>query len=230
MKSFRRHPKAKSLNSFTLVELLTVIAIIAILASVLLAVGRTALLAAKRAKAYNTATGIQTAVTSYYTEYSIYPLPVNTTTDYALTDYPSAANGSAVWGPMVEMLSGNLNINVSPSGNPSSQTTFTNSRAIAFLSMKSSDVDSSDCPVNPIPGSGSGTSQNNAYFNMVIDGDYNGVIGASGSSSANYLPKFTGATTGTPAMGGTCTSGVAVWANCNGPSTKVSPNFYVHTY
>jgi len=224
MKQIPAPSRQAKLHSFTLVELLVVIGIIAILAGVLLEVGGTVIKSAKRAKAANTANQIQTAALAYYTEYSIYPVPSGTTTDYEITD----ASGSATaWGNLICVLCGNIEP-ASP-GTTFTATTITNSRGIAFLSLKASDVDANNAPLNPLP-TVNGATTNNAYFNIAIDGDYDGVLGV--AAPVQNMPNFSAATWNAAAQagGGTSTAGVAVWANCNGTSgLNTAPN-WVHTY
>ncbi len=206
-------------NSFTLVELLVVMGIIAILASAVTISASAAIKAAKRAKAANMANQLQTAVLGYYTEYSVYPIPTNAAAgDYLLAD--KAAN-AADWKDMVTALCGNID--------PYTGTTYTaskvgNSRSIAFLSLKKADVDANTAPLNPIP---TGTA---IYFNLAIDGSYDGILGS--ATGSVDLPDIANATsTANPAVkGGTSTAGVAVWANCNGSTTSYNPAFWVKTY
>ncbi len=217
--------RSRRFSSFTLVELLVVIAIIAILAGVLFSAGSAAIAAAKRAKAANTATQIQTSVLNYYTEYSVYPVPSTTTTDYKLTD---ASSDGANWSALIYALSGNINpYNGSATPAPS-VTSFSNTRAIAFLNLKSSDVDKANtlnAPLNPAQPNGG-----NPYFNIAIDSDYDGVLGTS-PSAVTTMPNFASPTGTWQTGGGTTTSGVAVWANCNGNvTTQTNANFWVHTY
>jgi prepilin-type N-terminal cleavage/methylation domain-containing protein len=212
-KTFTRLRLSK-LSSFTLVELLVVIGIIAILASVILSAGTSALKAAMRAKALNMATQLQTACLGYYTEYSVYPVPANTTTDYTITDTDFAS-----WGNLIQALCGNIK----PSTGGVATPNITNSRGIAFLSLKSSDVDSHDAPLNALP------TTTQIYFNIAMDSDYDGILGAGGAgSSTAVLPKFSATPWAT--TGGTSTAGVAVWANCNGVATSTNGNYWVHTY
>jgi prepilin-type N-terminal cleavage/methylation domain-containing protein len=211
--SFRsRSPK---LNSFTLVELLVVMGIIAILAGVLLSAGGAALRAAYRAKANNMAVQVQTAALGYYTEYSVYPVPSGTTADVAYT------SGDATdWTALAQSLCGNLNAyNPTTTGT----TTVPNTRGIAFLNLKKSDVDANGIPVNPINPYASGVNQ---YFNIAIDADYSGVLGDSGTASGAITNFSSPVMT---ASGNKITQGVAVWANCN-TGTGTNNTFYVHTY
>jgi len=206
------------LSSFTLVELLVVIAIIAILASVTLTVGTLVINMAKRAKAANTATQIQTATLGYYTEYSIYPAPSGTT-DYTIADTSSAATS---WQALICILCGNIHPST---GTAYTATTITNSRGIAFLSLKGTDVDANDAPLNPLA---TGTE---IYFNIAIDRDYDGILGVA-PSAVTTMPNFAATTFNSAAQagGGTSTAGVAVWANCNGKTSNTNAAWWVHTY
>jgi prepilin-type N-terminal cleavage/methylation domain-containing protein len=233
MKNFFARRIATRYASFTLVELLVVIGIIAILAAVLLGVFGNVINMAKRAKAQNTATQIQTATLSYYTEYSVYPTPSGTLTgDYFLKDDDTGTGNSAGsndWGPLIECLSGM----VSPAvGGTSTETVFSNTRQIAFITLKSTDVGNTtagtgdtDAPLNPLP-----PASGNKYFNIVVDAGYSGLLGSGDTSngSQNWLPGFT--TTVPTAGAGSSTAGVAVWANCNFKSNMTNSAWYVHTY
>ena len=206
------------LSGFTLVELLVVIGIIAILAGVLMTAVGAAMRAAKRAQAANLASAIQTSTLGYYTEYSVYPAPPGTT-DTVITDVASSA---ATWGNLICVLSGNIH----PSAplTAFTATTITNSRGIAFLSLKATDVDANDAPKNPLP---TGTQ---IYFNIAIDSDYDGLLGTTPPTST-VMPNFAaGSPSSLPLTGGTSTAGVAVWANCTGLTTFTNANFWVHTY
>lgn len=68
-------------GGFTLVELLVVVAIIAILAGILFGVIRVALLRADRAKAQAQIADIVNSIKSFYAEYSLWPCPDNGTPD-----------------------------------------------------------------------------------------------------------------------------------------------------
>ena len=221
--SFTRKPLAES-SGFTLVELLVVIAMIAILAAVVLTASGYAIKAAQRAKAANTAAQIQTAAMNYYTEYTVYPVPTSPAPgagqDYLIQD--ATANAPA-WKALIYGLSGNINpydgSTTSPTG------AVANTRAISFLSLKSSDVDSNGGPKNPLP---TGTS---IYFNIAIDNDYDNLCGDTGTTGK--VPNFTTSTSITMfyyAAGTGPSGGVVVWANCNGSTTSTFPNNYVHTY
>jgi prepilin-type N-terminal cleavage/methylation domain-containing protein len=213
MKKFPASRRFSRLSSFTLVELLVVIGIIAILASVILSAGNMALKAAMRAKASNLATQLQTAGLSYYTEYSVYPVPPATVGDYTIAD-----TDQADWKALIDCLCGN----VSPTTGTAVTSTITNSRGIAFLSLNASAV-SGDAPLNPLPTGGE------IYFNIAFDSDYDGILGA--GTSAAVLPNFaTGTQTSLSTSGGHSTAGVAVWANCNGSTKTTNANYWVHTY
>jgi prepilin-type N-terminal cleavage/methylation domain-containing protein len=228
---FPQPPSRLAKAGFTLVELLVVIGIIAILATVTLSVGSSVIRAAKRAKAANTATQIQTACMNYYTEYSVYPIPSTATAskDYEIRDTSAGSDATGgvaddtAWGYLICSLCGNINPSTGISFTTS---TVANTRNIAFLSMKSSDVDAKGTPLNPLA---TGTS---IYFDIAIDGDYDGILGV-GSSSVTDMPNFSATTFNAAAQagGGQSTAGVAVWANCNSTTTTASsPNFWVHTF
>ena len=221
-------------TAFTLVELLVVIGIIAILAAAVLGISGNVIKQAKKAKAANTATQIQTACLGYYTEYSVYPVPSTATasTDYLIADSGAAAETS--WANLTVALCGMIN---PYNANTISASTSipANTRSIAFLSMKASDVDANGAPLNPLPTVSGGTT-NNAYFNIAIDNDYDGILGGtSTATSANKLPNFAVPQTGTgpsatPVLSGSSTAGVAVWANCNNSTSISALNNWVHTY
>jgi prepilin-type N-terminal cleavage/methylation domain-containing protein len=219
MKRSLSRSRLSKLSGFTLIELLVVITIIAILAAVLLNAGSMAIKAAQRAKAANLATQIQTATLGYYTEYSVYPVPSGTMTDYEITD---ATGSQGAWGNLICVLCGN--IHPSSPATTFTPTTIANSRAIAFLSLKSSDVDNGDAPLNPAP-----PSTANPYFNIAIDSDYDGLLGTI-APTVGTMPNFSKSTTVNMDFTGTSTAGVAVWANCNGSTTSKNPGFWVHTY
>ena len=223
---------------FTLVELLVVIGIIAILAAVVMSIGGTVIRMAKKAKAQNTATQIQTSALAYYTEYSVYPTPSGAGTgDYMLNDADAAsggAAGAATWGQLIECLSGNI----SPAtGAPLTPAAFSNTRSIAFITLKASDVATGahqDAPLNPLPPVTNGSG---LYFNIAFDTGYSGLLGTGDATngSAAWLPGFATVTSNAApptsgTNGGSSTAGVAVWANCNAITTANSSNWYVHTY
>lgn len=211
--------RSASLSGFTLVELLVVIGIIAILAGVLLSAGGAALKSAQRAKVANTANQIQTAALNYYTEYSVYPVPSGTP---ASADFLIADTDAVNWKSMLYGLCGNINPYDTSTTAPG--TAVSNTRGIAFLSLKSADVDINGGPKNPLA-----PDTAHIYFNMAIDNDYDGILGA--TPSVVQLPNFTTAKAGIdPLMTGSSTAGIAIWANCNGNITTKNPSFWVHTY
>lgn len=210
--------RSASRSGFTLVELLVVIGIIAILASVLMVAGGSAIKSAKRATASTLANSIQTAALNYYTEYGVYPVPTGTAGDYIIKDTDAAS-----WKILICALCGN----VSPvDGSAVPATTILNNRGIAFLSLKANDVDNAVGPKNPLP-----PDTAHLYFNIAMDNDYDGLLGGKTGSSIGLLPSFNPSTTGAPPpMTGFSTAGIAIWANCNGSKTSQNSNFWVHTY
>ena len=210
-------------RAFTLVELLVVIGIIAILAAAVLGIAPSVINSAKRAKMANLANQMQTAALSYYTEYNIYPIPTGqaASTDFIISD---ATGSSSTWAGMLYGLCGNINPYDASTTAPGAAVP--NTRAIAFLNLKSSDVDKNNAPVNTL----APTATTNPYFNMAIDGDYSGVIGDATSAVNGKLPNFGKSTTTAMDYTGTSASGIAVWANCNGSVSITNPNFWVKTY
>jgi len=222
MKKSLARPGSSKLSGFTLVELLVVMAIIAILASVILFGGGGAIRAAKRAKAANMATQLQTAALGYYTEYSIYP--DDTTAFPAGTDYVIKDNDAANWKNLLVALCGNIN----PATGVAATSTVSNTRGIPFLSLKTTEVDANVGPLNPLP-----PDTTHLYFNIAIDNDYNGVLGIAASSAVTTMPNFgTGTMTSLTLSGGSSTAGIAVWANCTTKpdNTSCNSSWWVHTY
>lgn len=220
MKKSLSRSRVSRLSGFTLVELLVVIGIIAILAGILLGVTGPAFRAAQRVKAANLASQIQTAASAYDTEYGVYPVPSGTAADYTIAD-----NDAADWGVLIDALCGNISAS---KGTAVPATTIANSRVIAFLTFRSTDVDTHDAPLNPLPPDPAV----HIYFNIAMDSDYDGILGVAPSAVAT-MPNFSKATsTNLPLGGGSSTAGVAVWANCTTkPNNAVcNPNFWVHTY
>ena len=205
------------------VEALVLISLVAVLVWLWLHSQTPVLTLQKRAKAVNMAAQLQTAALSYYTEYSVYPTPSGVKVDYVLTDTDDAIHARAgCWGPLIECLSGDVR---PTDGGKSTQKIFTNTREIAFLTLKHSDVDVADRPLNPLA-----PNSRELYYNIAFDADYDGLLGNPKSTSAGLLPDFSVPTTGVPLpTTGTTTDGVAVWANCN-PSGRTNSNWYVHTY
>ena len=165
------------LSSFTLLELLVVMGIIAVLAGVLLSTINGAIRAAQRAKAANMAANIQTAAMGYYTEYSVYPVPSTTTNDVYYS-----TNDVTDWKNLTWALCGNINpASVTTTVTP----TVANTRGIAFLNVNRSDVDANGVPLNPISPTGS-----TSYFNITINSSYSGILGT--NSPSNVMPNFSG--------------------------------------
>jgi prepilin-type N-terminal cleavage/methylation domain-containing protein len=214
-------------SGFTLVELLVVIAIIAILASVVLAGVSNAINAAKRVKASNAETQIQTAVINYYTEYGVYPLSTSASGTTSDVYYNTTDEGD--WSALMIALCGNINAST---GAANQTSTVSNTRAIAFLTPKRGDVDTNGIIINPFT-----TSANPQYFNLVMDADYSGIAGDTGTAKG-AMPDFTAWTSGNvygPTLANGVTQGVALWACCDPknittPTASTSPNFWVHTY
>jgi len=84
-------------KAFTLLELMVVIAIVAVLAGLMFPAVQSVLERAKKVQAKNDLTQIVTAVNAFYTEYGRYPLPSTVTADSSATYGPNestAENGN----------------------------------------------------------------------------------------------------------------------------------------
>ena len=211
------NPSCRSkLNSFTLIELLVVIAIIAILAGTIMGAATYAINAAKRVKAYNMATQIQTSVVGYYTEYSTYPLTTAQVT--AGQDVFIASSDQTDWIPLAQALCGNINAFTGAATTP----TVPNTRSIAFLQPMKTDMDVNGVPQNPI---NPYIAPANQYFNIYIDGNYDGILGNT-SPLSGTLTNFA-----FPAMPTTnvVVQPVALVGNCN-TGSGTNNTFYVRTY
>ena len=82
LSTLRHRAKTATPAAFTLIELLVVITIIAVLAGLLLPVVNSVQNTAKKTSAKSTEMQIVAAVNAYQTDYSQYPVPSGTTTDY----------------------------------------------------------------------------------------------------------------------------------------------------
>ena len=78
--------KDRRTKAFTLVELLTVIAIIGILAALLFPAIKSALLKAEATKAQSAIVGLSTAFRSYYTDYGKWPISDGTANQTYIVD------------------------------------------------------------------------------------------------------------------------------------------------
>jgi prepilin-type N-terminal cleavage/methylation domain-containing protein len=222
MKSPRCH-----YSGFTLVELLVVIAIIAILAAVLTVAAGSVINQAKRAKAQNSATQIQTGITNYYTEYGLYPLP---------TSYNGSSSGdllekdATTEKDLFYALCGNINA-YSPQ-TPNNTGSVSNARNIPFLTPKKSEVDTNGVVVTAF----SSASGPYYYFSIAMDADYSGILGDTGSVTG-AMPDFTNwkANNSIKYLSSGITQGSAIWACCDpnyltNTSGSQTPAYWVHTY
>jgi prepilin-type N-terminal cleavage/methylation domain-containing protein len=215
--------------AFTLVELLVVMAIIAILIGVVIAGISNALAFAKRTKANATAVQIQTAMQNYYTEYGVYAASANDAATPGDTYYSGVTDG-ARWQNLMWALCGNIN---PLTGQAVTTGTVPNTRSIQYLTPTRSDLDTQyGIPANPFGTTGTAA----PYYYMAVDNDYSGVVGDSGGALAKlpdfskYSTNYMGATlaTGTP-------GGVAVWSPCDqplvgNPGTPSPATHWAHTY
>jgi prepilin-type N-terminal cleavage/methylation domain-containing protein len=224
MKSRRCH-----YSGFTLVELLVVIAIIAILAAVLTVAAGSVINAAKRAKAANTANQIQTAITNYYTEYGVYPV---STAQGSGADVVEGKSGAIDTNEQLLFFALCGNINAYTPTTPTNNTGgVSNTRNIAFLTPKKSEVDQNGVPFNPFS-----TSAAPVYFSIAIDADYSGILGDTGGILGS-MPDFVNwkSNTSMVTLANGLTQSAAVWTCCDPTNVKnfgnsKSPSLWVHTY
>src|SRR5438067_12494532 len=85
MEVIKKRSNVRLRGGFTLVELLIVIALIAVLLGLAFPVFQGVIDRAKKAQAKNDVTQIVTAVNAFYTEYGRYPIDSSITTDAAAT-------------------------------------------------------------------------------------------------------------------------------------------------
>jgi len=184
------HP-VRTRFAFTLIELLTVIAIIAILMGLLLPAVNAAKNAAKKAAAKNDLTQLVTAVKQFYTDYGVYPLPsgASNTTDVEYGGTPGTTTGlsGADNEPIVDI----LRAYTASGSNINSQI---NTRQTIYL-----DVPNVKDSTNPKNGLGTGTgkaTQGDWYdpwgrnYVVAIDSNYDGYVSAGvllGYTDLNYV-------------------------------------------
>jgi len=221
---FRRRQRGVA---FTLVELLVVMAIIAILVGTISVSVGAVIKYAKRTKSSSMATSIQTAVQNYYTEYGVYPVDPNVSggKDISFSD-------GASWQTLTIALCGDINpLSPATTQNPSPDL---NTRKIAFFSPSRSDLDTSAATPLGVPQNlfyTTGSTTLAQYYTIAIDTDYSGVVGDSGSLQIPLFP-----TTGTTWPAQTpdqVVGGVLVWCSNDQPKTPASPSiptFWSHTY
>jgi type II secretory pathway pseudopilin PulG len=203
----KRPFRSSRYSSFTLVELLVVLGIITILASLLLMAVNGAIKMALRAKAATMANQIQGACMTYYNDYGIYPLPTNAASQTQF-QYGATSTDTSNWKNLIWALCGNINA-YSPT---TAQTpTVSNTRSIAYLSLNIASIDTNGVPLNPIP-----PDTTNLYFNIMLDGAYTGIL--------TNVPVFSAGTLTTNNMSG----GVYVWASCNTTSNVSNYSWWVH--
>lgn len=156
-------PRARA--AFTLVELLTVIAIIAILMGLLFPAINSVKEAARKTQAKNDETQIVNAVKAFYTEYGRYPMDTTVTTDTVF-----AANNSKV----IDALRAVTGATAGNTLNP---------RQITFLEV----------PVSKVTPPKGGLDTNGVYFdpwgtayNLEMDGDYDNKLTVADYSATVY--------------------------------------------
>ncbi|MBW8781616.1 MAG: prepilin-type N-terminal cleavage/methylation domain-containing protein [Verrucomicrobia bacterium] len=123
-------------RAFTLIELLTVIAIVGILAAILIPAVTQARAAANKAKSKSQLTQWATAMTSFKQEYGYYPSI-------------SAGNNKLKIDYFVPALTGKANTKGDSLSSVTAATTYGNIKLIAFYTLSGSDLDSSSTADSP---------------------------------------------------------------------------------
>jgi prepilin-type N-terminal cleavage/methylation domain-containing protein len=193
---------SKTEQAFTLIELLTVIAIIALLAGLLFPAMGMVKEMAKKTQSKNEVVQIVSAIKAYYTEYGKYPIVTGgTPADITFTG-SSAGTGT---GSSNAVLFDVLRNNVKSPVNGATVTSL-NPRQIVYVEAPAAKDQSN-------PKSGIQTTSGIWYdpwgspYNVAIDGNYNGVVAAPAYTdlSANYTTSTDGTDTGVA-------TGVIVWS------------------
>jgi len=176
------HPQSRSTSAgFTLVELLTVIAIIAILMGLLFPAINIARNQARKAQARSDCSQISGAVKAYYTEYGKYPLGVNVVNppngDFLFGQQQGVSAGSGVSNfQLFDILRNIDSTGATQPGQPNQY----NPRAIVFFDGKTA-TDSNNPRAGFVPTnySGGGTMKVGAFIDpwgceyfVAIDADY----------------------------------------------------------
>jgi len=168
-------------SGFTLVELLVVVVIIAILATIGFSVGLGALQKAKKVTAQAAATNVANAVEQFYSEYSALPIPGTVPPDEDNGDSPyvtNAANGIK----LLEILS----------GMEDETDDIQNDRKLRFLGVKESDKGNRDGIVYNDTGDailGLYDPWGEPYY-IVLDYDYDGRLEFTPSTAYDYDAKL----------------------------------------
>jgi len=161
-----------STSTFTLIEMIVVMLIIATLAALLMGAATSAFDRARRTQAKNDVIQIATAVNAYYTEYGRYPVQVTSTTTDAFFGTGSTPAGSTPYGinaVLIDVLRNNT------TGSNAALVATLNPRQITFLSPGGAK--------NTVPPRGGIAAADNCYYDpwgsqyaIVIDTNYDNTI------------------------------------------------------
>ncbi len=153
----------KNSRGFTLIEVLVVIAIIAVLMGLLFPAYQGVMERAKKVQAKNDLTQIVTAVNAYYTEYGKYPLPDSSQGFGEDFSYSYDGTGTPPNSDLMKTLMGN-----DATANP---------RNIVFLSPKTATT-AGAYGVQPVGSAQAGLFLDpwNRGYAIVIDSDYNNIV------------------------------------------------------
>lgn len=188
------HPRMKKTSpppsrirhaGFTLIELLVVITILGILMSLGVSGAGAVRNQARTAQARNDCAGLSTAIRSFYTDYSRYPVPAAKKDDIPYEAAADSSGNSAVVGALLAV------------------DTAVNPRGVVYYENKSAKVGSSGNPTGGI-WKGAVFDPWGYTYGICVDGDYDGSLKYSGSALKYYtsVPGDTPDERWTPIPGG----------------------------
>lgn len=198
-------PKVLRNSGFTLIELLVVITILGILMSLGVSGAGAVRNQARTAQARNDCAGLGTAIRSFYTDYSRYPVPLNKKDDAPYEAAPDSSGNFDVVGALL------------------ATDTAVNPRGVVYYENKSAKVGSSGNPTGGI-WKGAVFDPWGYTYGICVDGDYDGSLKYSGNNLKFYtsVPGDTPDDRWTPIPGG---SGVFSLGKdqCSGNSKQPAP-------
>ena len=160
-------PCASRISGFTLIELLVVITILGILMSLGVSGAGAVRNQARTAQARNDCAGLSTAIRSFYTDYSRYPVPLSKKDDAPYEAIADASGNKEVIGALL------------------ATTVDLNPRGVVYYENKSAKIGASGNPTGGISEGGVFDPWGYTY-GICIDGDYDGSLKYSGQALKYY--------------------------------------------